>query len=201
MKRERALFSILLITGLFLFNSCATRFTNIWKDEQYQRGPVKKVFVIGVAKSESVKRFFEDEFIRQLKARGTDAVASYSVFPTEAVVDKEMLANKVKELGADAVIATRLVDRRKEQTYVPGNAYAVPGPYRGWGSYYEYATTPGYVVENEVAVLETNLFDVQTESLIWSAQSETTFTAADQKLIQSFIKVIANKLSKDGMIR
>jgi hypothetical protein len=71
-----------------------------------------------------------------------------------------------------------------QRTYVPGQAYAVPGSYSRWGSYYGHAYSPGYVVEDEYVYIETNLYDVATEKLIWSTQSETIILASDQALIK-----------------
>lgn len=202
MKKFRGIaFFLPLFISLFLFNSCATTTTtSVWRDSTYE-GSVKKILVMGISQKPAVKRFFEDEFVRQLRQRGTEAVAGYTVLPYGEKIDREFIAAKAKEIGADAVLVTRPLGAKTERTYVPGQAYVVPGAYRRWGSYYGYAYSPGYVVEDEYVYLETNLFDIATEKLIWSAESETVLSASDQTLIRSFINTIVAKLSADKLIR
>ncbi len=190
-----------IVFAFFLLSACATTTTtNVWRDQTYQ-GPVKKILVMGISQKPSIQRFFEDQFVRQLRGRGNGAVAGYTVLPYEKAVDKDFIAAKAREIGADAVLITRPVGRKTESTYVPGQAYAVPGAYHRWGSYYGYAYSPGYIVEDEYVYLETNIFDVATDNLIWSAESETVLLANNQELITSFIDTMVARLASDKVIK
>jgi hypothetical protein len=51
-----------------------------------------------------------------------------------------------------------------------------------------------------VLVLDTNLYDVSTEKLIWSAISETFVEGSDEKLIKELIKLITDNLSKQNVL-
>src|ERR1019366_4038825 len=144
-----------------LLTACAsTQLTSVWKDPGYQARPTK-IMVIGVARSAVNRRLFEDEFVRQLKSRGTDAIASYTVLSDEQQGDPAAIAKKVTELGADTVLITRLVSKKIVQVYVPGSPYYPPPFYGTWPDYYgygyRYMYTPGYIAEDEYAVIETNL--------------------------------------------
>jgi hypothetical protein len=195
MKKVRYVSFFPVLIALFLLNACATTTTtNVWRDQTYQ-GPVKKVLVMGISQKKGIQRFFEDEFFRQLKQRGTDAVAGYSILPYDEKMDKDFVATKAREVGADAVLVTRPLGRKTERAYMPGS------PYYRWGSYYGHAYSPGYVVEDEYVYLETNLFDVATENLIWSAESETVILASDQELIKEFISTMIAKLASDKLIK
>ena len=200
-RNLKYLFAGVLVITLFTMISCATTtMTSAWKDPAYQ-GRINKVFVLGIAAKDTNRRVFEDSFVSRLKSRGTDAIASYSVFQSVANIDKDSIAAKARELGADTVLVTRPVGRKTEQTYVPGQVYAVPGPYHRLGSYYGTAVTPGYVVEDQYVTVETNLYDLRTENLIWSSQSDTIIMDSDQELIKSFIQVMVNKMADDGLIK
>jgi len=124
MKFKKRLFSAILIISFFvMIISCATTtLKNVWRDRNYQ-GKFKRVFVIGIIKTPTVKRFFEDEFVLQLKAEGTDAIASYMVLPSDREINIKDLAAKIAGSGADGVLITRLVDRKTVETYVPGGAH------------------------------------------------------------------------------
>jgi hypothetical protein len=201
MKRitQLSLFSCLIT--LFLLSSCATTVTtNVWKDPSYG-GAVKKVLVMGISQKKGIQRFFEDEFVRQLREKGTDGIAGYTVLPYDEKMTKDFIAAKARESGADAVLVARPLSREMQRTYVPGQVYAVPGSYSRWGSYYGHAYSPGYVVEDEYVYIETNLYDVATEKLIWSTQSETVILASDQALIKEFISTMVAQLSSDKLIK
>jgi len=201
MKQSSKLLCCLMIISSFLLTSCATTIlTTVWKDESFT-GPVRKMAVIGIFKTPAVRNFFEDEFSRQLKTHGIEAVASYTIIPIDDQSDKDIVASRLRNLAMDYVLVTRLVDRKTVQTYVPGQAYVVPGYYRSWGGYYQYAYTPGYIVEDIYAYAETNIYDVKNDKLIWSARSETEISGVNQELIRSFVKIMINRLSADAVIR
>jgi hypothetical protein len=161
--------------------------------------------VIGVAKKPVNKRIFEDEFVRQLKARGTDAVAGYTVMPDEKQVDHAVIAAKVKEQGADAVLISRLVSKKTVRTYVPGSVTYPPSYYGNWRDYYGYGSqamyTPGYTAEDEYALMETNLYNAGNDKLIWSAASETEIRGSDQNQIKSYIGVMVNAMAGQKLLR
>ena len=201
MKRLGSLSSVSFLIMFFVLSSCATTVTtNVWKDQTYG-GPVKKVLVMGISQKKGIQRFFEDEFVRQLREKGTDGVAGYTVLPYDEKMTKDFIAAKAREAGADTVLVARPLSREMQRTYVPGQVYAVPGSYSRWGSYYGSAYSPGYVVEDEYVYIETNMYDVATEKLIWSTQSETIIMAADQELIKSFISTMVAQLSSDKLIK
>ncbi|HYQ48050.1 MAG TPA: hypothetical protein VEP69_03200, partial [Thermodesulfovibrionales bacterium] len=186
---------------MFLLAACATTtLTTVWRDET-TLGPVGKMAVIGVFRTPAIRNIYEDEFVRQLKAHGVDAVASYTIVPSDEQPDKEVVTPKLKAQGFDNVLVTRLVDRKTVQTYIPGQAYIVPGYYHTWGGYYQYVYTPGYIVEDTYAYAETNIYDLKKGKLIWAARSETEISGMKEGLIKSFVQVMVNRLAKDAMIR
>ena len=168
---------IFLIFIAMLAAACAvTKLTAAWKDPSYQRQP-RKIMVVGIARKPLNKRTFEDEFVQQLKARGTNAVASYTLMPDEKQGDHAVIAAKMKEQGADAVLITRLARKKTVHTFVPGRVTYPPSYYSNWRDYYGYGSqtvyTPGYTVDDEYAIMETNLYDAGNNKLIWSVSSET----------------------------
>ena len=208
MKYNNRLFSVILITAFVgILHSCATTsMKNVWVDSNYE-GKLNKILVIGVIKNPGVKRFFEDDFVTQLKARGTESIAGYRVLQSDGEIDKQDLAEKIKELGADGVLITRLVDRKTVETYVPGTSYYTPPShyYGGWHNHYHrsynYVYEPGYTIKDEVIVVETNLYEASSEKLVWSAISETFREGSDNTLISSFIKVMIDNLYRENVLK
>ena len=202
MKRIK-LFVLLLITAAFLLASCTTTtvMTDVWKDKTYQGKP-QEIVVIMVAKSPDMRNLFEDRFSAELDARGNNAFQSYTIIPMEQLRDKEMVKSKIRSSGADTVLISRLVDTKEIKSYRPGQIYAVPSAYYGWWGYYDIVFADyGYTDDVQVAYIETNLYDVKTEKLIWSGHSKTERTEGEQQLINAFIKVMIKKLSSAGIIK
>src|SRR5262245_4075812 len=168
--------------------SCAasTQLTSSWADPAAAGRSYKKIVVVGVTNKAPIRREYEDAFSRELAARGVTATPSYNFGGPDNKLDKDAAIAKLQEIGADAVLVTRLVDKEQYQTYYPPSysTVAAPSPYYGgWYGYYSmgysYMTSPGYVEENQVYRIETILYDVNGDKLIWSGLTETTLISGD----------------------
>lgn len=193
-----------LMLGAMLVTACATtQIGSVWRDPSYQARPAR-VMVIGVARNPLNRRLFEDEFVLQLKARGTDAIASYAVLPDKLQDDQAAIWEKVKELGADTILITRMVSKKIVKTYVPGTLYYPPDYYGTWPDYYGYGYrhmySPGYIAEDEYAVIETNLYETLHDKLVWAASSETMMSGSKQDRIKSFINIMVNSMAGNGLL-
>jgi hypothetical protein len=164
------------------------------------------ILVIGVSKQSVRKKLFEDEFVRQLNARGVSATQSYSIFSSDGMLKKDLVLSKIRDMGIDTFLITRMVDKKTKETYVPGTVYdyTPPRAHRSWHGYYasSYGAIydPGYTIKNEVVVLETNLYDAKSEELIWSAMTETFIEGSGDKLVKDFIKLIVKSLSDNNLL-
>lgn len=206
-NRKEFFYSLVLFIAALVLNSCAsTTLTSVWKDEAYRVGNIKKVLIIGFSEKPAARRFFEDEFRRQMTPLGIEAISSYTVVPYEKLSDKAFLEAQAKDLRADAVLITRLVDKKTVQSdFPPETTYMGPSGYStGWPAYcyncYQTITRPGYTVENEIVSLETNLYEARTDKLIWSALSDTFAESDKDDYIRSFISVIMKRLADDKIL-
>ena len=193
---------VYLLPVAMLLAACAsTQLKAVWKDPGYHDRPAK-IMVIGIAKNPINRRLFEDEFVAQIKARGMDAIASYTVLPDKHQDDQEVIAAKVKESGVDTILITRLVSKKIVKTYVPATPYFPPSSapyfpppaYGSWMDYYgygyNYMYTPGYIAEDEYGVIESNLYDAKSDKLVWASSSETGFVDSEVDIIHDYIDII-----------
>ena len=184
MIRKTGIFGIAVTIFFLAMTSCSTTtLDSVWKDPHYQGGKLKRVVVIGVARKETSRRSFEDKFVTQLKTYGTDAISSYTILSPEEKLDKAAVEAKIKALGPGAVLVTRLDNIKKEKEYVTGVGTAL-----------------GYWEEYEVVSLETNIYNTQTEKLIWSSSIDTILEGSVEAAIESVIKVIIKSLSDNQLI-
>jgi len=201
MKLLAKRFVLFLFVCFCLPPSCATtKMTDTWKDDNY-RGTIKKVVVVGIFKEPDTRKIFEDEFADRLRARGVDATASHKIISEAELPDKDVGIGKIRKSGADTVLVTRVMDMETVKNYVPGQSYAVPTYYSYYGAYYSYSYRPGYTETEGFAYLETNLYNVGDEKLVWSGRSTTKLTETRYELIQAFVKTMLDGLAEAKLIR
>lgn len=198
MKKRGIIFPLLLIISIFVVSSCATTTpTSVWKDAEY-KGQIEKVFVIGVARKPRYRRFFEDEFVRRLKSSGIEAVSSYEVLPNVLNLNSETIRSKIKGKNIDTVLITRIMDAEIVEGYITPSA-----PPISENDNYGFVYSRGAKFYDENVVLKTNLYNVETEKLFWSALSETyVLEYADRyKETGKFIQVMFELMKKDKLIK
>ena len=190
--------------------SCAatTQLTSSWSDPAAANRGFKKIAVVGATPKSATRRMYEDDFVANLATRGITGVQSYT-FAGEGQIDKDAAIARLKDMGVDGVIVTRLVDKETVQTYYPPtySSVAAPAPYYGgWYGYYSmgysYQSSPGYVAEDHVFRIETNVYDLQNDKLVWSGLTETTLSSgsAPDSEVKPFIDLIAYNMEKHKIL-
>jgi hypothetical protein len=177
MTRSRLAGAFALLAMVAVSCAAPTRLAESWIDPAYTPKPVAKVMVVGLGESQRRVTVFEDAMGRQFEARKVQVIKGQPL--TKTAGDVEAFKAMVKESGAELVSISRLVDIADEQIYHPGGTAYVPMTgYYGMGPYYRSAyvtvSDPGYVTTSKVYKVETNVYDVATEKLVWSGLSETT---------------------------
>ncbi len=199
----RLIRSLTGLWALFALLGCgsATKVTKVWVDPAAEAGSLRKLMVVGVGKTPTARRVFEDRFSAALKAIGVEAVPSYP-YVGDVGLDSAAVTRQMHEAHCDAVFVTRLVDRKTVRGY---SSPAVPH-YGGWYDYYSrsyaYAAAPGYTVENQVVNFETNLYRVSDGRLVWSALSrewlELSETPGDDSA--PFVRALVAALVKSNAV-
>lgn len=190
------------IAAVMLAGCASTELVNQWSNPAYTSPWFKRVMVIAVTRQQGIRRTFEDEFVAQLKAAGTDAVASYQYLQEDGQVAETRLKQAVAEAGADAAIITRLVRREQKTEFTPGYYQPVPslGFYSwystGWAGYYE----PPRVYQYEVYISETSLYDMIKNQVVWSGTAQTTSPGDIGKEIKDYAAIMIRALREKRLI-
>ena len=213
MRKKGKLISATAAFCLLVAASCSlTNLNAVWKDPQYQGGKLKNVLVVGGSTNQIVRRIFEDEFTARLKSRGTNAIPSYTIFPSEKTLAKETIESKSRDLGIDAMLIARVVDTKtkRELTPAPSNYYYRNTYFYDWPnrhSRFSSGSFPGryyndrsYYSEYEVVNIETTIYDTQSGKLIWSALSDTVLGGSSQLEVSSVVEVIMKNLTENQLI-
>jgi stage V sporulation protein SpoVS len=204
MNRIAKLACGLLLCTLAVSCGGSTSMIGMWSDPTYQSEPVDKVLVVGLAENPTNVRIFESAMAKQLKARKITAIPGTSVFPDNAPIDTTVGRKYCVENGVDLVTITRVVGVSKETEYVPGTAYYTPAPaYYGFYPYYyssySMVSTPGYMREYTVGTVETNVYSLKSEKLVWSGQSQTVDPSSVNQAIDDFAIIFVGEMAKSGI--
>lgn len=207
----------LMLTGLTMVACSGSNMTGSWTNTDF-KGPIKKVYVVGISKSEMNRRIFEDAFSNQFFKENVSSEASYRDITFVNEVSKDLLAKKMAENGCDSVVLTRLIGQRTETVttpvfdpiYSPGpyyggyGRYNRPGHYGSWGNYfghpYNYFYEPTITTERVIVTVESVMYDLKTEQLIWSAQYETAIEGSIDKMIDKYVKQVTKDLKGKKLI-
>jgi hypothetical protein len=187
-----------------LVTACSsTQVTEQWSDPE-QKTAFTNLLVLSLNQNDTQRRMFESGFIQQLDKRGIESTASYELLPDKKDLSTEAIKSAIAGTGIDAVLVMRQVRVKKEDRYVPPRYDYVGDPFYGsfYGYYGRFAPiyTPGYITEDTIVHLETNLYRVDGEKLIWSGKTETFNPTNTNSLIDELAKTIVGELSKDNLI-
>ncbi len=218
----KSLLSI-LITGIILAACSPTSSLQYsGKVGDYPPKKYSNIGVLAVLKSNDARINVEMAVTDMLRAKGYTANYTWDVWPfannlelmkqheIEGEKIREMLRERVDSQKMDALLIITLFDAVKEERYVPGSGVSVgvavnPGLYPVYAypyySYYGYAfntiSDPGYYVETSTYFTESNLYDIETEQLIWTGQISTKLESSLENEAQKFSEVLANGMIRD----
>lgn len=203
---RRIIFSMFISIFLFITGCASTHIISAWKNPEYEAGQIRKVAVIGVFRRPTLRHYFEEEFARRLKAENIETVPGYSVIKNEKMPEEALIA-KIKGLNIDALLISRIVDKKTIETYYPPQTRYIGPPrpyYHNWYRYYRdsynYVVTPGYTVRQKIVKIETSIYDTKTGNLVWSALSESYADSPTIKDVESFIAVLMEEMKSQGML-
>ena len=196
---------------MMILMSCSGAKTEIigeWQEENYQKGNIDKVLILGIFNKDKplLRRNFEDGMTSAFKDGGISATPSMDHMPYDQAVDSTTFEKYFKDLDLDAVVVSRLVGIDQARDYKAGYLYTIPyNNYYGFYGYYyagiQYANSTGYLSQNVVVVLETNIYETKDKKLIWSGISETVDPDKASDVIKSFGSELVSKLKKEGYFK
>jgi hypothetical protein len=192
----------LMVFMLFVVAGCmATRFSDVWKDDSYRKGPVKDVLVIAILPNPERSRMVEDEMAKQLKERGVRTVLGYVEFAGKPP-GREDVVSRLGKLGVDSVLVTMLSGKEtKSYQDYPDDYKAVLNQWEEMGRAAAPAVAPLGNEPQTYAIMSTSLHDAETQKVVWSALTETWVVGMDSRLTSSFVSTVLERLAEDKFIR
>jgi hypothetical protein len=202
-----AIFSLLLI-----LSGCESSsfITSSWKAPGVAVKNYKKIIVLGLIREEdrSVREKMEQHIVNDLRELGYDAVCSCEEYNPKFFegLNERQAIDRLRNSGVDAVLTVTLLNKQKEKHYVPGNINYTPYSVyqnRFYGYYttvYERIYTKGYYVTNTKYFWESNLYDLGTNMLTYSVQSQSFEPSSTESLSHEYGRMIVKDMVSKKVI-
>lgn len=206
---------LLLLTSFYLM-SCdlSSQLSGVWVNkEKLPAEKYKKVYIIAQTNSMEVRQSIENALADMATKKGYATVKSIDVMPPTlsdtALPTREAIVNSVKASGCDAAFVVTLLKKEESVRYVPGATVYSPMPYYSWNGhfvrYYDYwrptVAGPGYYANDRTYFLQSNLYDVATEELMLSVQSDLFNPPSLQSFTKSFVNDLVRKMQREGLLK
>lgn len=204
--------SLGLILVCLVFVACSsTVMDGSWSNPEY-KGQIKAVYILGVSKDALHQRIFEDTFGRELSSQGIKTVSSYHSLKRGQETKKDLIQQAMVSSGCDSILMTKLTGKRTEKVTTPGYVaggyspgYGGRGFYGGgWGDYYDRSYDVSYMppttTEFVVLTIESVLYDIKTDEMIWSAQLETVVEGDIDTMVEDFAETVIKDLKGKSLI-
>jgi len=203
-------FKIVLFLFLTLAGCTTSRITSSWKADNTVPKYYNRILVMGLIRDadRTLQENMENHLVGDLKEMGYNAVSSLQEYGPKAFtgLDEESAISKIKDNGVDAVLTIVLLDKDKERKYIAGSIYYSPYGYyynRFWGYYgtmYRRIYEPGYYVTDTRYFWESNFYDMSTQKLIYSVQTQSFDPASSENLGHEYGQMILKDMVKNKVV-
>ena len=199
---------LLMLLGAILLSACASTLTTTWKDPKATPLEFKghKVVAIVLLKDQSMRRLAEDRLAQQIAARGAEGRTLYSLLPGATADNEQETRAALEAAGVKGAIVMRPIHVDKEVRIT--EPYQEPSYASFWGGYYGYGFSLSYsspreatVSETTVVYVETLVYSLEQNKLVWAGRSTTTNPDTLAQLIQELSEATTSELQKQGLIK
>lgn len=196
------LFAMCLAVG-----GCGTQveMVELHKDRAAGSLPYQQLLAVGIASDEEQRRELEDLLVETLTGEGIAAVAGHTLTGPSTVLLQDEIDAAAAASGSDGILVAHIASTRASAEVEPGRV-DIKSVCRGGNPVdlflyeHEELREPDSVAVAYEIVIVTNLYDVRTQSRIWTVQS-TCFEKADfEEVLADEARAIARQLRRDELV-
>ena len=184
---------VALVATIALTGCASTSIVAEWRDPGVTSMRFQRVLVVAPSRDPALRRTAEDELARRIGV--ARAVPSYQMLSDAESNDPLRLKQRALELGFDGMVVFRIARVEKEANWIPGSYW---GPYYAIGGWPTY--DPGYVRENTIVHVETDVYRVADDRMVWASRSKTYDPGSMRKLVDDVAHAVGKQMRKQGLI-
>jgi hypothetical protein len=204
MRVVRCTLTAILASGIAVAAS-GPEFTSTWKAPEAAGVSFagKKVAALVISGDQNLRVSIEEQLVRELGSRSVQGVATYRMAPAEELASAERARPWFERAGVAGVVALRPVSRDKEITYAPStwttSYYSTLWGYYGYGWTSVYS--PGGTREDTTLVVETLVYSVPLDKLLWAGVSTTTNPKEAPVFIKQLVDAAVKEMKKQRLVK
>ena len=178
-------------------------FLSTWKtpDAYGSRFVGKKVAAVVISDDDGLRVSGEEALVTELTARGILGVASYRIAPKEELRDAARAKPWFERQQIEGVVAIRPISNDVIKTYTPATWTSTY--YQSYWGYYNYgwgaAYMPASSSRTHVVVVESLVFNVPKDALLWAAVTQTQDAKNLQSFVSDLVKETVTMMQKQGL--
>ena len=196
----------LFLAGLIFMSCSNTKLISSYASPGAKIEKSNKILVIAMMSDndKKLRANIESMMVQTLRSQGIDAGSSVTLFGPNAFASmgEKAVVQKLKDKNFDKTVTIALLDKTKENYYRPGYVGLTPYAYHFWGYYnyyYPMVYRPGYITDKNKFILEGNVYSLDTDKLLYSAQTKTINPDSPQQLASTFTKTLLSDMYKNGV--
>jgi hypothetical protein len=177
--------------ALALVAGCATTtIVSSWKDPAARAVQLRRVVVMAPSNDSALRRSIEDELAQRIP----NATPSYRLFADSELQNRQLVRDEVKARGYDGLVSFRIVSVDQQTIWAPGAYWGPAYAYGGWPMF-----DPGYLATQTLVRVDTDVYDLDQDKLVWAAASRTYDPRSVRTLVDDVTKAVARRMRKEGL--
>ncbi len=195
------------LLSVTLATAASTQFVSTWKNSKAEPidATTVKMATFVVSSDDTMRWGPEETLAAELRSRGMDAVAGYTVLPGELAKDTEKAKEFLKNAGITGAVMMRVVGYEKETSRqaVTTSTYTTTYYSTFWG-YWNQSWTTVYEIGTQRSprrvAIETLIYSVEQDQFTWAGESESTDPQDVRAFAKQLVDAIGEEMRKAGLV-
>lgn len=163
----------------------------------------KKVAALVISSDMQLRVSAEEQLVAAIARRGIDAVATYRLAPAEELTTAERARPWIERAGVEGVVAMRPISADTQVIHSP-DLWVTNSQYSTLWGYYGYGWsgvyTPGSSRRDTIIVIETLIFSLPLDKLLWGGISTTTNPEKAPTFLTQLVDAAVKEMKKQRLV-
>jgi hypothetical protein len=161
------------------------------------------VAAVFITTDESSRRAAEDTLVRKLEERGAEGIATYTLIPSNELQNMDEVHARLAQAGVEGIVTMRVIDESEHVHVVYDTPPTFAPYYWHFSGYWRYGWSAPYVPEvhtDKVLRIETLVYSLKRDALLWAGTSRTVDPENIDKLVSEVADTAARLMQKQGLL-